>query len=510
MKTKNTDSQDLMTELLENMDTIVYVCDVETQQLLYANKAAIKKSNCHGDYRGKTCYNYMFGRNSVCADCQLRKMHLGTRQELVRHDTSNDTYLNIEKKGISWHGRLACAHFINDVTDRKRNEKMLAAEHDMAAKAAFISNVSHDMRTPLNGIIGFTELAMRSDGEKREEYLEKIRTTGKFMLSLINETLDLSKIASGKLEMEPENISIDSLLDTVVVAAHANAEIKRVNFRIDLENMWFQDVYIDPLKLQKVLMNLLSNAIKYTPAGGTVTLSMEGPLDFGDGYNCHIVVSDNGVGMTEDFLPKLFQPFSQERTKLTRNLEGTGLGMSIVKQLVGILGGRIDVESAKDKGTRFDLWLTLPPGKPQPKEQAVGNVSYPNLAGRCVLLCEDNEINRELVENLLLTQKMKVIAVADGQQGVEAFAQSELVSIAAVLMDMRMPVMDGIKATEAIRAMSRADAQRVPIIALSGEDEAADRQQAQAAGMTDYLLKPVDVHELLRRLSELLPAEESE
>ena len=506
MEMKKNETQDLMADLLENMDTIVYVCDVETQELLYANKAARVHSKRHGDYAGHTCYDYMFGHSGLCADCQLRKMKLGTRQELIRHDMRDDTYLNIEKKGVDWHGRLACAHFLSDVTDRKRNEKILAAEHEMAAKAAFISNVSHEMRTPLNGILGFTELAMRTNGQKREEYLEKIRTTGRFMLSLINETLDLSKIASGKLEMEPENINIDSLLDTVVVAAHANAEIKQVNFRIKLENMRFQDVYIDQLKLQKVLMNLLSNAIKYTPAGGTVTLSMEGPLDFGDGYNCHIIVADNGIGMDANFLPKLFQPFAQERTKLTRTLEGTGLGMAIVKQLVEVLGGRIDVESEKSKGTRFDLWLTLPPGQKQQPGTEVHMHSYPQLAGKTILLCEDNEINRELMENLLLMQKAKVIAVADGQQGIEAFAQSALGSIAAVLMDMRMPIMDGIKATRAIRAMSRADAQQVPILGLSGDGEMDDRQRARTAGMTDYLLKPVAVHELFGRLSELIQA----
>ena len=152
-------------ELLEDMDTIVYVCDVETQELLYANRAAMNNSQLRGSYSGHTCYNYMFGKKHVCEDCQLKRLQMDGKQELVRHDKDGDRYLNIEKKGISWYGHFACAHFINDVTEKKRNERMLAVEREASAKAAFVSNVSHDMRTPLNGILGFIELALQSKGK---------------------------------------------------------------------------------------------------------------------------------------------------------------------------------------------------------------------------------------------------------------------------------------------------------------------------------------------------------
>ena len=395
------ESNQAQLELLEDMDTIVYVCDVETQELLYANRAAVRNSQQQSSYSGHKCYNYMFGKTCVCEDCQLKHLQMDGKQELVRHDSENDRYLNIEKKGISWYGRFACAHFINDVTEKKRNERMLAMERETTAKAAFVSNVSHDMRTPLNGILGFTELAMQSKGaDKRAEYLEKIRTTGKFMLNLINETLDLTKITSGKLEVEPENCNIQNVLDTIVVSAYANAEVKGVEFVTELEGLHFTDVYVDVLKLQKVILNLLSNAVKYTPAGGKVTMVMEGPQDFGDGYNCHIAIVDTGLGMKKSFLPRLFEPFAQERSKLTRKIEGTGLGMSIVKQLVDLLGGKITVDSEPGKGTKFDLWLDIPPGKEVDAADTAAN-NYPELAGMKVLLCEDNEINRELVYNLL-------------------------------------------------------------------------------------------------------------
>jgi nitrogen-specific signal transduction histidine kinase len=373
---------------------------VETQELLYANRAAMNNSQLRGSYSGHTCYNYMFGKKHVCEDCQLKRLQMDGKQELVRHDKDGDRYLNIEKKGISWYGHFACAHFINDVTEKKRNERMLAVEREASAKAAFVSNVSHDMRTPLNGILGFIELALQSKGkDEREEYLEKIRTTGKFMLNLINETLDLSKISSGKLEIEPENSNMQELLDTIIVSAYANAEVKKVQFITELADMHFQDVYVDVLKLQKVILNLLSNAIKYTPAGGSVTMCMEGPADFG-AYNCHIVISDTGVGMDKSFLPKLFEPFSQERTSITRKIEGTGLGMSIVKSLVDLMGGKITVDSERGKGTRFDMWFFLPPG--QTSEAAEVPV--------------DGELMQLVNRRILHRDKVPVELAGDGQR----------------------------------------------------------------------------------------------
>ena len=500
------ESNQAQLELLEDMDTIVYVCDVETQELLYANRAAVRNSQQQSSYSGHKCYNYMFGKNCVCEDCQLKHLQMDGKQELVRHDSENDRYLNIEKKGISWYGRFACAHFINDVTEKKRNERMLAMERETTAKAAFVSNVSHDMRTPLNGILGFTELAMQSKGaDKRAEYLEKIRTTGKFMLNLINETLDLTKITSGKLEVEPENCNIQNVLDTIVVSAYANAEVKGVEFVTELENLHFTDVYVDVLKLQKVILNLLSNAVKYTPAGGKVTMVMEGPQDFGDGYNCHIAIVDTGLGMKKSFLPRLFEPFAQERSKLTRKIEGTGLGMSIVKQLVDLLGGKITVDSEPGKGTKFDLWLDIPPGKEVDAADTAAN-NYPELAGMKVLLCEDNEINRELVYNLLAVYGVEVLCAADGQKGVALFAGSPKDSIDVILMDVRMPIMDGLEATRAIRAMSREDARSMPIFGLTGDVDEDSVAEAKAAGMDECLPKPVDIPQLLGKLSAALQA----
>ena len=207
--------------------------------------------------------------------------------------------------------------------------------------------------------------------------------------------------------------------------------------------------------------------------------------------------------MEKSFLPKLFEPFAQERSKLTRKIEGTGLGMSIVKQLVDLLGGKILVDSEPGKGTRFDLWLNLPPGKEVDADDTAAN-NYPELAGMKVLLCEDNEINRELVYNLLAVYGVEVLCAADGQKGVAIFANSPKDSIDVILMDVRMPIMDGLEATRAIRAMSREDARYVPIFGLTGDVDEDSVAEAKAAGMDDCLPKPVDIPQLLGKLSAAL------
>ena len=285
----------------------------------------------------------------------------------------------------------------------------------------------------------------------------------------------------------------------MVVSAYANAEVKGVKFITQLADMRFTDVYVDVLKLQKIILNLLSNAVKYTPAGGQVTMLMEGPGNF-DGYNCHIVISDTGIGMEKDFLPRIFEPFAQERNKDTKKIEGTGLGMSIVKQLTDLLAGKIAVASEVGRGTRFDLWLNLPEGRKAAESESVSN-SYPELAGQRILICEDNEINRELLQNLLGMYGMEIICAADGQQGVAQFANSPMGSIQAILMDVRMPIMDGLQAARAIRAMSREDARTVPVFALTGDTDEASVRQTKEAGMNECLAKPVDIPLLLEKLA---------
>lgn len=495
----------LALNLLDEMDTIVYVCDVETQELLYANKSAVQQSRMKGDYHGCTCYNYMYGRDKICRDCQLRQLTEGGHQELVHHDEVGGRYLNIDKKGVMWEGRLACAHFINDVTNKKHSEKALAAEKEAEAKAAFASSVSHDMRTPLNGILGFTELAIDTEhGEQREAYLQKIQQTGRFMLSLINDTLDFSKLEAGGFQLEPHEIDIHDMLDGVLTPIRENADRKGVQFLEEAGNCHFGRVRVDALKLQKIILNLLSNAVKYTPEGGKVTLAVEGPGEYEGGANCHICVHDTGMGMSKDFLPTLFQPFAQAKIKRPRGEQGTGLGMAIVKKLVDLLEGQILVESELGRGTRIDVYLTLEEcGKAQRKVVSKSKVSR-SLAGKKVLLAEDNELNRELLQHLLAARGLEVVAVEDGQQAVAAYAESGKAEYAAVLLDMFMPVMNGCEAARAIRAMSRGDAQSVPIVALSGATEEQDLKDSAEAGMNAHLPKPIEINTLMARLEEFV------
>ncbi len=496
-------------ELLEEMDTLVFVCDAETHELVYANRAARENSLTKGAFEGHTCHSYMFGKCNACADCQLKSLQLGSRQELIRHIEDGDRYLQIEKKGVSWHGRLSCAHFISDVTAKKQNEKLLAAERENNARAAFVTNVSHDMRTPLNGILGFTDMAIHSAGEeKKAEYLEKIQNTGKFMLSLINDTLDFSKISNGKWELEPERTNVQEMLEGVLTPIASNAQLNHVNFVLELDKMHFQEVLIDSLKMQKILLNLLSNAVKFTPADGTVTLSIEGPGDFGSNCSCHITVSDTGIGMEPDFLPKLFTPFSQERNAKTKKIKGTGLGMAIVKQMVNLMEGRIEVQSSPGKGTRFDLWLPWPACKPSSDSAENGNDTVKSpaniLHGHTVLVCDDDDLNREIAGTLLEHHGMNILYASDGSEAVSMFSTSPPGSIHSILMDVHMPVMDGCEAAQAIRDLSREDARSVPIFALSGDGEEQDIQRSIQSGMTGHLTKPIEPQLLYSTLAKAL------
>ncbi len=499
------DQDSAQSKLLEDMDTIVYVCDVDTQELLYANRAAIRESYSKGNYEGCTCYGFMFGRDQVCPDCQLKMLTIGGQQELVRHDKTADRYFNICKKGVDWYGHTACVHYITDVTAHKRNEKIMATERENEAKAAFVNSVSHDMRTPLNGILGYTDMAIRAANAKGERtYLEKIKASGEFMLSLINDTLDLSKMSDGKLILSEEILHLPSLLERLLVPLRSTADLKGVKLKENLSDMRFQQVLFDGVKLQKVILNLLSNAIKYTPAGGQVELTMEGPRAFSDGMNCHIVVQDTGLGIEPDFLPKIFQPFSQEESARTRHISGSGLGLAIVKELVDLMKGRIEVSSEISQGTRFDLWLRLPEPNAVPPEVEKPS-DFSRLAGIKVLLCEDNPINTEIMTMLLDTQDVTVVCVEDGQQGVERFANSDPGEFDLILMDSRMPVMDGFAATKAIRAMSRDDARTVPIIAASGDAYEEDVKRCLDAGMQAHISKPIEPHKLFALLVKWLP-----
>jgi len=380
------------------------------------------------------------------------------------------------------------------------------AEMANSAKSTFLSNMSHDLRTPLNGILGFANIGMHENSiEGKQKSLEKIQLSGHLLLDLVNDTLELSRIESGKVTMEPKLIESAGIASPILESIKELAEEKGITFVADTEKFPRGKIYVDQLKLQKIVLNLLSNAIKYTPKGGTVRYAVEAVEPPVNHMTRRIIVEDNGIGMTKEFLEHLYEPFAQERRPETAGIQGTGLGLAIVKKLVDLMNGTITVESTIGKGTKFivELPLGYPEGISEDVEEepVVDNCS---LAGKRILLCEDNALNAEIASILLKQKDVTVDVALNGQEGVDQFNQAEIGYYDAVLMDIRMPVMNGYEATRMIRALDREDAKKVIIIAMTADAFEENEKEAKDAGMDDYIIKPVEPKKLYTVLSNYL------
>ena len=379
------------------------------------------------------------------------------------------------------------------------------ADKANAAKSTFLSSMSHDLRTPLNGIVGFTDIALREDDpDKKQEYLSKIKDSGSLLTDLVDDTLELSRIESGKMELTPVAVDGRVLCMTVVSAVHGAAEAKGIQLTTDFSGYRDGTWLIDRLKLQKVLLNLLSNAIKYTPAGGHVRLTVASLEPPEGGFSHRFTVEDDGIGMSEGFQEKMFEPFSQEHRPEAGTAMGTGLGLAIAKRIVDLMGGRIAVQSQVGKGTVFAVELPVkaaPQADGTPAEDREDEVT---LAGRRILLCEDNQLNAEIAVHLLRDRGMEVDCVENGQAGVERFISSGEGEYAAVLMDIRMPVMNGYDAARAIRSSGHPDGEAIPIIPMSADAFEEDKRLAAEAGMNGYVTKPVDREQLYQTLVDVM------
>ena len=393
---------------------------------------------------------------------------------------------------------------------KKMNQRLTAAkleaEKANSAKSAFLSSMSHDLRTPLNGILGFADIDIReSTMEGKQNALEKVQLSGRLLLDLVNDTLELSRIESGKVTMEPKVIESAGIASPILESIQQLAREKGINFVAETDRFPKGKIYVDSLKLQKIVLNLLSNAVKYTPAGGTVRYSVEAIDPPVRNMTRRIIVEDNGIGMSSEFLAHLYEPFAQERRKETYGIQGTGLGLSIVKKLVDLMNGTIEVESSLGKGTRFTVELPLgcPEGVSEDAEtEQISDTC--SLAGKRILLCEDNELNAEIASALLKEKDMLVDCASNGQEGLDQFQGSEIGYYDAVLMDIRMPVMNGYDAARAIRASGRRDAKAIIIIAMTADAFEENEREARDAGMDDYITKPVDPGRLYKALSSHL------
>ncbi|ORT99308.1 Signal transduction histidine kinase [Anaerovibrio sp. JC8] len=389
-----------------------------------------------------------------------------------------------------------------------------ASEQARQAESSFLSTMSHDMRTPLNGILGYTRLARGTQNlDEIQQYLERIDSSSKLMLALVNDVLDLSKLSSGKMELREDRIVPRELFNIIKDAITMNANNHHIDFKAEIHVDDDVVVYADRLRLQQLAMNLLSNAVKYTQAGGHVVWDVHVNAD-GDKSTLVEIVQDDGIGMSEEFQRRMFDVFSQENREETVNTRGTGLGLSLVHKFITMMGGSIEVESKVDEGTTFIFTVPIKTVREDAKALALEGkygadsgeeISKELLKDVPILLVEDNEINAELAQLMLADYGANIIDWAhDGQQAVDFYSASERSHYKLILMDLRMPVMDGLTATRTIRMLHRPDAGIVPIIAMSADAYEADIRNCMEAGMQCHISKPVDINKLMKAIKDVL------
>ena len=409
-----------------------------------------------------------------------------------------------------------------DITDRKEadekfqeqhkllEEALLEAQRASQAKTRFLNNMSHDIRTPMNAIIGFTNLAAThlDDPEQVRDYLAKISASSSHLLGLINDVLDMSRIESGKVVIEEASCSLPQVLRDLQAIIQADLSAKGLDFHLDDSALVHPYVVCDRLRLNQVLLNVLSNALKFTPSGGTISVfADEKAGDAPDAAVYQFHIRDTGIGMAPEFLAHIFEPFERERTSTVSGIQGTGLGMAITKNLVELMRGQIAVESQKGRGSTFTFTFPFRFGEAsgsRPAQDAPAS-SQP-LAGRRILLVEDNDLNQEIAATILEEAGCAVDVASDGAEAVEKVRKCGDVPYDLILMDIQMPVLDGIEATKIIRAMEDPRLARLPIVAMTANAFEEDRQRVLSAGMNGHLGKPIDVGKLFDTLRNVLHA----
>ena len=449
------------------------------------------------------------------------------KQHILRKFYSREIKKYLRIVCYPWPGANLCACLFSDETDYVKADKRLyqanknleeaklkldkayaEAKKANDDKTELLASVSKGIRTPLDGILGYINLAMKIDRpELIREYLEKIQDSGQTLQKVINKTADLSRIERGEIVLNPEPISYAVLLQAIFDMMKPAMEAKQIEFVADTSKAALPNVYLDILRFQDIMLNILSNAINFTAENGRIEFMVETLELTEKSVQDRIVIRDTGCGMSKDFLPHLFEPFSQEYRESRARDSGAGLGMSIVKKLVELMGGQIQVKSELGKGTEFTLYMrtALAPSNYDPKKprQRI-DISLDIVEGKKVLLCEDDEVNQELAAAILEMQNIEVVCAMDGREGLDIFMKSKPGEFAAVLLDERMPVLDGVETARRIRNLQREDAQEVPILALSSNTYENSMKRASEAGMDAYLLKPFEPGKVLETLAECM------
>lgn len=385
---------------------------------------------------------------------------------------------------------------------RLLEEKAAQAENANKTKTAFLSHMSHDIRTPMNGIIGMTGIAIKNfdDKDRVLDCLKKIDSSSEHLISLLNDILDMSRIESGKVAINHERMDIRDVVEHCALITESLLVHRKVELVREIAAFKNPILLGDELHLRQILINILSNAVKFTPDGGKIYFQVK-EISEDDGKTVyHFEIEDTGIGMKPSFVKKIWESFSQENTGNCSHQKGTGLGMAITKKLVDLMNGTITVESEQGVGSRFAVEISFDIISSYDKEPETVPESDGDLKGWKVLLVEDNEINMEIAKLMLEDEQIEVTTAENGQLAVNIFNNRPENSFHAILMDVRMPVMDGLSATKTIRALSRKDAQTVPIIAMTADAYDEDIRKTQKAGMNAHLTKPIRQNELYEAL----------
>lgn len=446
-------------------------------------------------YDGKTIAKRLEGKNSLFHTCE-------------RTDGTWILSMIVPQK-YDENGHVVSVLLANrDFTEEKKREieqeealrqEKIKAEKANEAKSIFLFNMSHDIRTPMNAIVGYSQLMKKElTNPKLVHYQEMIEQSSKLLLSIINNVLDMARVESGKMELD-ENFEVVGNVSQLVCNAFA-AEASRKNIELhENVNVEHKYVIVDSTKMQEILSNLISNAIKYTPEGGKVLIDVqELPYDKEGYVLIQTKVTDTGIGMSEEFLPSLFDLFTRERNTTLSKIPGTGLGMAIVKNFVDLMNGSIEVESKLGKGSTFTITI---PHKIADKDYTYRNIESSNecdidFKGKRILLAEDNELNAEITSTILSEMGFEVKVVEDGILCVNEIQRQPANTYDLILMDIQMPNMDGYKATHCIRHLSQFEKANIPIIAMSASAFEEDKKKAFDAKMNDYITKPIDFQKM--------------
>ena len=505
--------EELFSNLSRNVDDVFLMIDTETSKAEYVSPNVQRILGLSPEAVQEDLHVlYPAGDDSGASRLEsLMQMEQGVQQEweceFVNQETGEPRYLHVTGFLNDVQGARKCIVDMSDRTGEHQTTLAVEAALEVAEKASkaktdFLSNMSHDIRTPMNAIIGITTLMKNElhQPEKLAEHLGKLETSGRLLLGIINDILDMSRIESGKttLNIEKTNISQQvSQLDSII---RQQASQRRQTFTVET-HMQHENVLADPNRLNQVLMNILSNAVKYTPQGGRIRLAVD-ELTHTDHYaKYRFIVQDDGIGMSAAYQKTLFDPFTREEKSGTNKVQGTGLGMAITKSIVDLMGGTIRVESTTGKGTRFEVVLEFPIDAEADKVQTAPALpeeaeTVSPLSGMNFLCAEDNAINAEILELLLETKGARCTICSNGQEIVDAFASVKPGEYDMILMDVQMPVMDGLEATRRIRSGENPLGRTIPILAMTANAFLEDMQKSRDAGMDEHLSKPVDINAL--------------